>query len=360
MNLLKKLLIWSIIAAIIESGMFFYLDKAYSRTSSDYKETKSTTKSEKKTYNEVKIPENAEDIQVSSDGKYISYCENKELKIVNTQDEKIQSVETKENESICYFKWMPDSNWILICEKDSRDRINFYNYNPIKNSKNQLTDHDMKPLIIELDSKNDKIENITLSTASHVMYTKVLHKNGKSDIYRSNVMNQIEKIKTPNNEIGNISILNLASNLVYEDKEEEEIKNVIVTVVKNKKGDEKTSTNISSIDFENNGKKVLLGTDTQDKVYIGVSESGKISSILFGDLKNSTSEWKNLKLPEVTDKSNIVITNSGNIYIKNQSKNSVKNAVTNAETQYTGNFIEIQDKYIYALSNGKVIRTALK
>ncbi|NMM64063.1 hypothetical protein HBE96_15580 [Clostridium sp. P21] len=360
MNLLKKLLIWSIIAVLIESGMLFYLDKAYSAARSDYKEVKSTAKSEKKAYNEIKVPENAENIQVSYDGKYVSYCEDNVLKIANSQDSKIQSIDINSNSSICYSRWLPDTNWLLICEKDTKDRINFYNYNPNKSSKNQLIDHDMKPLIIELDNKSDKIEDIALSTANHVMYTKILHKSGKSDIYGTNVMGQVEKIKTSNNKIGNISMLNLASNLIYEDKEEDEIKNLTQTVVKNKKGDEKKLTDISSIDFDDDSRKVLLGTDTQDRIYAGILESGKVSQVILGELKDSTSPWKKLKLSALTDKDNIVITAQGNMYIKDKSQNSVKNAVTNAETKYNGKFIEIQNKYIYSLYDNKVIRTELK
>ncbi len=360
MNLFKKLLIWSLIAIAIESGMFFYLDKIYAKPMSDYKEVKSVAKTDKKVYSDVKIPANAENIGVSYDGKYVSYYEDDVLKIASSEDGKINSIEGNNNASICYSKWMPDSNWILICEKDNKDKINFYNYNPSKDTKNQLADHDMKPLTIEVNSKNDKIENIALSTASHVMYTKILHSNGKSDIYRGNVMNQTEEIKTPNNEIGNISILNLASDLIYEDKEEDEIKNVTQTVTKNKKGDEKKSTNISSLDFNGNSKKVLLGTDIEEKVYVGISENDKISEILFGNLKNSTDQWKSLKLTEAVDKKDIIIAKEGNVYINQQSKNSVKNAITNAETKYNGKLIGIQDKYIYNFLDNKVSRIELK
>ncbi len=360
MNLFKKLLIWSVIAVFIESIMFFSLDRIYAKSLSGYKEVKSVQKTSKKTYNDVKVPENAENIEVSYDGKYISYYEDKVLKVVNSEDGKSQSIDTSSNVSICYFKWIPDSNLILICEKDNKNRINFYKYNPSKDSKIQITDHDMKPLIIQANSKNDKVENIVTSTDSHVMYTKVLHSNGKSDIYRGNVMNQTEKIKTSNNEIGNISMLNLASDLIYEDKEEDEIKNVVQNVTKNKKGEEKKSTKIYSIEFDDNNKKVLLGTDAEDKIYIGMLEKGKVSKILFGDLKTPIDNWKSLKLPEITDKKDIIITKEGDIYINDQSKGYVKNLVSNTETKYNGTFIGIQNKNIYNLSDNKVSRTALK
>lgn len=359
MKIFKKLLIWSLIAASIESLMLFSLNKIYAQPVDSYKEEKSLPQKNKKTYNPVKMSTNAKNIKVSWDGKYISYYEDEILKIVNTEDESSHDVDSSSNRSICYSKWLPDSNLLLFCEKDNSDKISFYRYDANKNSKTELIDFDTKPLRIEL-VKNDTVDNITYSTANHVMYIKVLHKNGKSEVYKVNIMSQLQKMKNFNKKIGDISMLHNETNLIYEDIEEGEIKNIDITSVKDKKGKEKEVTKVSSIDTNENGEKVLLGTDDEDKIYLGIKENSKVSRILFGDLKTDTDQWKTLKLSELTDKKNIIITKEGSVYIKDNTKGCIKNLVSNTETKYDGTFIQIQDKYIYMLYENKVNRVLLK
>lgn len=358
-----RILIWSLIAVVIEVAGISYLDRTYSKPVDTYSEVESTPKKEKKTYNDVKLPENASDVKVSYDGKYVSYYEDEVLKIVNTMDESNSSVETTNNAVICYSKWLPDSNLLLLCEKDKKNKISFYSYDAGKSSKKELIDHDLKPLKIETNSKNDTVDKITLSTANHVMYVKILHKDKTSDLHKINVMNQVEEMKTSSNMIGNISMLRNDTNLIYEDLENEEIKNFTTTkttVKVNKKVQEKDVVRNSSIQFEDDDKKVLLGTDDEDRVYVATTRNGKVDKVLFGDLKNSTDQWKTLKLLEATDRKNVIVTKVGDVYIKDDAKGVLKNIVSNNETKYDGNFIEIQDKYVFTLSNNKVIRSLLK
>lgn len=363
MKKFKRILIWSLIALSIEFIMLFSLNNIYSKSLDTYNEVKSVPKQEKKTYNEVKIPENAENIKISYEGKYVSYYEDTVLKISNTKDESNSSIDASDNSVICYSKWLPDSNLLLICEKDKKNRINFFSYDADKNAKRELIDFDTKPLKIEIDNKNDTVDKITLSTANHIMYVKVLHKDKSSDLYKINVMNQVEKINISNNVIGDISMLHNDTNLIYEDAEEEEIKNfnaTKVTTTVNKKAKEKDVVKDSSIQFEDNSRKILLGTDDEDRVYIGTIENSKVSKVLFGELKTSTEEWKTLKLQEPIERKNIIINKDGNVYIKDDVKGTLKNIVSNNETKYDGNFIEIQDKYVFTLYNNKLIRTLLK
>lgn len=359
MKIFKKLLIWSLIATSIESLILFSLNKIYAQPVDSYKEEKSSPQKNKKTYNPVKMSTNAKNIKVSWDGKYISYYENEILKIVNTEDESSHDVDSSSNRSICYSKWLPDSNLLLLCEKDNSNKLSFYRYDPNKNSKTELIDFYTKPLRIEI-GKNDTVDNITYSTANHVIYIKVLHKNGKSEVYKVNIMSELEKMKNFNKNIGNISMLHNATNLIYEDIEECEIRNIDITLVKDKKGKDKEVTKVSSIDINENGKKVLLGTDDEDKIYLGIEENGKVSKVVFGDLKTDTDQWKNLKLTELTDRKNVIITKEGSVYINDDTKGCIKNVISNQVTKYDGAFIQIQGKYIYEFSHNKVNRVILE
>lgn len=373
MKKFKRILIWSLIATSIEFAMLFSLNHIYSKSLDTYSEVKSVPQQEKKTYNDVKMPENVENIKVSYDGKYVSYYESKILKIANTRTEGNSTVEPSDNSEICYSKWLPDSNLLLLCEKDKKNKINFFSYDADKSSKRELTDFDTKPVKIETDSKNDNVDNITLSTANHVMYVKILHKDKTSDLYKINVMNQVEKMKTSNDIIGYISMLHNDTNLIYEDAENEEIKNLAKTTVKtpvkssankkakgNEKFTEKEVTRSLNIQFEDESKKILLATDDEDRIYIGTVENDKVSSIIYGDLKTSTDKWKTLKLPGIVGRKDVVITKEGNMYIKNDANGVVKNIASNIETKYKGNFVEIRDQYVYTLYDNKLTRTPLK
>ena len=182
-------------------------------------------------------------------------------------------------------------------------------------------------------------------------------------------------MKASNDMIGYISMLHNDTNLIYEDAENEEIKNLTKTTVKtpvktstNKKAKgkdtekftEKEVTKNLNIEFEDNNRKLLLATDDEDRIYVGLTENGKVSSVIFGDLKTSTDKWKALKLSEMVDRKDIVITKEGNIYIKNDANGVVKNIISNLETNYKGNFVEIHGQYIYTLYDTKLIRTPLK
>lgn len=361
MKVFKKLLCWSVIGIVIESLLLFSLNTIYAQHLNSYKEEKREPQKNKKAYNPIKISTDAKNIKVSWNGKYISYYENEVVKIVNTENETSHEVSSSRNSSICYSKWLPDSNLLLLCEKDKGNIISFYSYDADKDSRKELTDYDIKPLKIKLSTKSDTIDNITLSTANHVMYIKVLHNNSKSDIYKTNIMNQIEKVKNLNNmTIGNFSMLHYETNLIYEDIEHGEIRNIEITSIKDKKSEEKQLIKVSSIDTNENEEKFLLGTDDEDKIYIGIKNSSKVSKILFGDLKTIPDQWKSIGLLELTDKKDIIITKKGSIYIKDDTKGCIRNVVSNSETKYEGAFIQIEDNYIYVFVGNKVNRILLK
>lgn len=358
MRLLKKILIWTLIAGIVEGIMFFSFDKLYAKPINNYNEVKSTSQVKKDDFNEISVTQNGGKVNISYDGKYVSYCEDKMLKVFNTKDKSNNDVDLTSNSTICYSKWLPDSNLLLVCEKDNKT-ISLFSYDADKSSKKELIGFDTEPIKIKLDNSNDTVDNIALSTSNHVMYIKVLSKTGESEIYQINVNGDLGKLQTSDNVIGNTCMVPHDDKLIYEDMESGELKMLSVSTVE-KNGKTKNTTKTSNIEVNDGSEKVLLGTDSDDKIYVGIMENNKISAIFYGDSKTKSDQWKTLKLQELTDKNNIIITQEGNMYINQQSKASVKNVASNAETKYSGTFAEIKGKYVYSISNGKVSRIALK
>lgn len=99
------------------------------------------------------------------------------------------------------------------------------------------------------------------------------------------------------------------------------------------------------------GKKVLLGVDDEDKIYIGVEENNKIKTIYSGRMTESIDSWtrKNLNVP--IDKENLYV-NTNSIYQIDSEKFKVTDIINNKEESFEGKFISINsNNLIYNLNN---------
>ncbi|SUY63487.1 exported protein [Clostridium sporogenes] len=86
MKLAKRLIIWSIIPLTFELAGLFYVDKYYLATKGQCEIEKVEEKQEKVVDEnmQIPIPNEAKDIKLSYDGKYVSYKENNNINIINT------------------------------------------------------------------------------------------------------------------------------------------------------------------------------------------------------------------------------------------------------------------------------------
>ncbi len=155
----------------------------------------------------------AENILVSYDAKYLSYYENEELKIVNCKDGKIKNIEAEDGTKISFSEWLPDRNRMLLVEKKSDDESSnlvLYSYDVAKGEKVKIKD------LAWSDTKSE-VEDIQLSTLTGVIYVKVSN-NGisRSSIYRIDRMGDMTKINTIPKFVSNIALLRHEDKLVYE------------------------------------------------------------------------------------------------------------------------------------------------
>lgn len=336
---------WSLCALIIQNLLFLYIDKRYLGGELSINEEKVSDNTNSKKY-DIILPQNAKDVKVSYDARFVSYFQDDVLKVADSSKGTTNVVNPNNDMNISYCRWVPDDDSVILGEKIddsvSKQSIKFFSYDAKKDNIRELTDLNSNKLKISLSSNKDYIDNMACSTSTNIWYIKVVNDLHKSNIYMVNVMNEISKVKSNDSYIGNIALLPNDSNLIYE--ENNGIK------VLNKSG---------YIKLNNVDKLNLLGTDNNNKLYIGEVKGNKIVKILFGDLNTPLGKWKKINLDEPVDGKNIIITERGKVFIKDQLKECLIDLSNKNKIAFQGDFIGICDGSIISNDNQKVVRTPI-
>lgn len=350
MKIVKRLLIWALIACAVEFITFGYIDKFFLKPESNFVAVKVDIKLEEKQTPkaEIKIPDSLDlKFKASSNGKYMLYKEEGILKVFNASNGEIDEVKPEEGESFSYFRWVPDTTRILIVKKNlNRKKFNLYYYDV--NLKGKLTEvrnymdgsMEGQEVGIAVKSPIAEVDDIDLSTLNGVLYIKVLNNGRHTEIYRMDRMAYLTRVN--NNELksfmlGHINSTKRSEKLVYEDLI---YGKVYATGVKNAlvpKGVEKVK---------------LLGLDmSDDTIYIGEVKEDKITKIYFGLAEESMDKWKSLALTIPRKPEEIVIGTGGKIYINDNLEGKITELKTWEQTQYTGRMLQIYDGGILSVTN---------
>lgn len=342
---LKKIIAWTLIPITLELAGLLYVDQFYlnDETSFNAKKIDIAAKKEPNKIN-IKVSEDVKNIGVSYNGNYISYYEDGAIQVIDTSSKKKKEIKIDDGAKFSAYKWLPDRDIMLIAEKyngeDGSSYLKFESYNANKDEKNVLSNDKNKQLKIPLADDKYEVLDMALSTATNVTYLKVGKDGAKSRIYRINVMAQLEETKYINCKLGKIAVANKEDKLIYEDTTNNRIR---VVGAKN------------PIATGENATHYLLASDSEDKVYIGNGDNGKVKKIFVTNLKTTKEDWKIVSLPQQTSKNDIHITRSGKIYINNPSMGVVTELETGKETKYNGNLVQIYDFGVISKNSGKLI-----
>ena len=327
MKLFKRIIAWAILSIILQVGGLFILDQFVFKLSSDFKSKKIEIETDKTKEINVTIPTNAESVDISYNGKYLTYSLEGKLYLEDTKTGTKNEVVTENNGDILYYKWLSDRERIVIAEKvkkDGESKIQVITYNP-KNSS--------EIFVSELCTyrENMEVKKITESTITGVNYIEVYQGGMKSAVYRIDINNDLSKISLQANVLGNMQVIPHIDRLVYEDA----VNNKFFV----------TSPNIQ-LNFNSNKNLTLLGIDRQDVIYIGELNGDKISSLIYGKIEEDTSTWKTLALDAVVNRNDLYFNNNSEILINDNLKGSVKNLTTGEEVEYEGKLIQIKEDFI--------------
>lgn len=340
-KVLKHVSIWIVISLVIQFGALYYVDKYYLKPETKFKISKMVTKAPQKEAISINIPTDANKINASYDGKFISYCEGQSLKILDATSGQVKEVVPDKGNKILFYNWVSDRHRIMIAEEpeENSGKIQLKAYDAAKSIKNNINDN------ITWSSSSSTVDDIQISPATNLIYVKVKRNSYKSEIYENNVMNEVTKIDTTSSKIGNIRIIPNKDELIYEDLSSNRI----------------VSTNDKvSMNFSNIQNPVILGADDDNDVFIGNQVNGLITNIYYGKTETPTSEWQSLAVPGGAEPNDLHVTEGGIIYKNDSLKGQVTALKTNQMTSYKGTLIKMTDKEILSQESGKLLTTDYK
>ncbi|APF24164.1 hypothetical protein [Clostridium butyricum] len=342
MKLYKKIIAWAILSIILQIGGLFVLDNFVFKHSSKFKSNKIDIEKQNTKDINVIIPKGAENVNISYNGKYLTYYENDTLYIEESKTGTKTEVKTEDNGEILYYKWLSDRDRLIIAEKvvkDGETVIQLITYSPKDSSVSYVTSI--------CDYEDDmKVMKITESTFTSVYYVDIYRGGLKSMVYRIDINNDKSKVSLQASVLGNMQVIPHVDRLVYED----EINNKFYVTSPNKQ-----------LTFNSNKNLTLLGIDRNDVIYIGELNGEKISSIIYGKVDEDTSSWKTVNLEAVVNRKDIYFNNESEILINDNLKGAVKNLTTGLEVEYEGKLVQIKEDFIATTdSTGKLVYTTLK
>ncbi|OOM79843.1 hypothetical protein [Clostridium sp. BL-8] len=340
MKNLVRIIAWTLMALVIQQGIFLYIENVY--LASDVKiqaekvEEKETTPEQK---NEIDIKNGVDKVSVSSDGRFAAYLDDSKLKVLDSNDNSEKEFQSEDNGKVVFYKWLTNENSIIVIQQVQTNNGSYFepvSFNAQKGETRQLTDFNYNELNINV-NKGDTVDDVIFSTATHTLYIKVKKTSGKSDLYYANIMNELEKVRS-NKEIGNVVVPTTSTNAVME------------------MGNGATILNGPDIEIPNVGVTRVLGSDVNDNVYFGEEASGKITKIYYKVLNNEKSQWHTLTLQSPVAREDIIIDYSGDVYINDKASNSVSELIGKKTIKYEGELLQSYSKGIISKSGNKLIK----
>lgn len=336
MKTVRRIIVWSIASLLIQSIIFFSLNRYYNNSllNTKVKEVLQDDKSKPKKNVNVKIPEDAQKVEASYSGRYISYYENDSLNVVDTYDGSKKTVNSDENHEQVYNKWFPDADLMIICEKDlnRKNTVYIYKYNAENNVKQASEDTNNSDIKLTLSRSTDKISDIQMSTTMLVMYIRVLRTNNTSDIINVDVNgNVINEFRASN--ISKIGVFKHKNNLVYQTG----YNNIQITKKK----------------FSLKQSACILGTDDNDNLYLGILKNKRVTKIIYGSIDVRPQNWQSLALDEPIDSDKIYVEASGQVFV-DKGDGSIISIQPNGDIPYKGTFLKVTSEKVMSINDGKL------
>ena len=204
MKKLKMILSWVILSLILQCSVLFFLDKFYFKDNTNVNmEQVKIDDNHVNTNMHVHIPDNAKDIKVSYDAKYVAYYEDKALKVCNTNTGDVDVLKNSEGRVILRSIWLQDRNKLLTLEVEDGEIV-LYNYDAQKQTDQKIVD--ICPY-----KANYKNFDIQVSTITGVTYIQINNAIYRIDINQSFATNVPLAVQS----LGSVSVMPTKDRLVY-------------------------------------------------------------------------------------------------------------------------------------------------
>lgn len=347
------ILIVAIVLSIgVQTGLLFFVRNYYisSDLAMEVEDVTKTTADQKQM--QVTIPENADYMIPSNNGRYILYVLGEEAHVVNFEDGTDIVLQQKEkdddgneilvpmkvNGDNTFFCWHDTEEKLIISQTNENGYagLRMYYYNPRIGAVQRALDLDNKPRTYSVSNSNQRVTEIRINNANTILYL-TLSTEYRSDIYRLDISGSLDKMTLKSNNIGEYRILKNADSIVYEELNNDKLyvsdKNISKEII---------------IDGINKPKLLDLKNNI---LYVGdVDENGLIKAIYSKDVQtgyDATKEWNVKELDTPVEEDKIDISRTGNVYINDDLEGEVEDLNTSNKTKYEGKFIGVfKDKVI--------------
>jgi hypothetical protein len=309
----------------MQCAVFLYLDKVLLKESSDFTAEKVDI-TVKSVDTDVTIPTNAEKVQVSYNGRYITYFVDNKLMLINTKTAEVTQILA--NTEILDTEWVPNNNIILVVENlSNKTHVKTYNAsNGVEQPVREIGTY----------QKSMQVNALISSSTEYIC----VNKGKSSKIYRVDINNDMKTLDENIPTLGSAKVFWDEDVLLYGDS-------------LNKNFYRYTNGKSTKLNFQNANNLVILSA-VNNKIYMGELSGDKIVKIIYGEDQTETSTWKTEILEKPKDIKDICINDKSEILVNDNLKGNVKNITTGDTITYEGKFISINDKVICSSDNGKI------
>lgn len=329
---MKKLIAWMVLSLLLQINSLYISNNFVFIDSSEFNSKKIEIKKDlTKDINTI-IPNGADNIHLSYEGKYLMYSKDKALYIVNAKTGDASEIKTENNEVIMCYKWLDSRDILAIVEKvkkNGSEKIQLITYNATNFSKTFVKE-------ICKYEKNMEVDNITASILTGVYYIDINKGGSKSIVYRIDRNEDLKKVDIKAGVLSNMQTMQHEDRLVYQDKT---TGRVFVT------------SPSKQLTFSSNKKLMFLGIDRNDVIYMGELNGDKIATIIYGKVNEITSAWKKVTIDTPISRNDLYFSNKSEILINDTLKGSVKNLTNGEEVEYEGKLIQIKEDFIATIDS---------
>lgn len=325
-KLFKKLIIYSIIGAILTIAPLYYLNNIlFAQVTADEIKEINLNKVNLKLKNDGgNVPSDAQYLSLTNMDNVVAYLQNGQVMVKDIQNDNELDIISEENE-IVYLKPLYDRNILLyFIYNDGMLDIKTYNLD---------TKEKMEHKSFKVKGFN-KIKDVKYSSLTNVIYILLeINTNGTNidKVYRIDIMKNVSLYLSDKNGIKDIELLNKEDRLIYQDYEGNVYDNGKVVSLKANK------TKFKKFD--------ILGIDESDNLYLLGKEEKSIfvcnDGKLLTGINVSSFEFNN------------IVNKNNRIYLIN--KNEVYDVINNKTTKIDDaeEIVDIlNNKILYKRSNG--------
>lgn len=362
MKRITKVIIWMLISLVLQSAVLLYFNNFYTRQKKIvYK--REDIPSKKKIDVKASIPKEAQNIESSSTGKFVSYYLQNSIHVISMKDNKDNTIKLNVPIASANISWLSSDDKLMVIERKGGN-IRVSTYDPVENKLNKDLSYENEWKSYPV-SSNYKITGIQQNNKNTLIYLKFTQNGSKnySFLRKLDISYGIKEMDLPIHNIGNYYIFKSENKVVFEDEVDKKI------YMKPDKGSTKT-LQISGV----TGLK-LLYVDDNGIVYVGKIINDKINAIYTRDIStgniegsdNKTEEvkgsWKKTALKAEVDSKHIYVSSLGDMYTIDNEKGIVLNIKTGKKVPFKGKYISMFGDNTYggiiSLNDGEIIETMI-